>query len=104
MPIVRRFYYAAKQRRRKQRRMDRIYDVRPILDAGRGYLANKSEQGNFYRVHILAHLHGACRAMLGNTPEYPKFFAETTDLFTEAWGPEHKGWDLCGNCLRVRQR
>jgi hypothetical protein len=29
---------------------------------------HKSESGNFYRVHDLAYLHGACRKMLGDTP------------------------------------
>lgn len=84
--------------------MDAVYDVTAILDAGRGYLANKSERGNFYRVHDLAHLHGACRATLSDTADYPKFLAEMIDPFTEAWGPEHEGWEWCGNCRRIRQR
>lgn len=69
-------------------------ELQTILEAGKGFLANKKESGGTFRVHDL---HGACKKTLGYSPQnYPKFFSETTYGFDMQWGP--RGWDSCGLC------
>lgn len=75
-------------------------DLQDRVDAQRGYLANRNADARTYTVHDLAHF---CNARVQFTPnEYPKYWAENINEFTQFWGPEGEVWNLCGNCRSKR--